>query len=58
MEQYKFITLKEMPQLKDKAAEWFQSKWGVPKEAYLDPNVCAVYTDKARKMGNSTNGSC
>ena len=36
MEQYKFITLKEMPQLKDKAAEWFQSKWGVPKEAYLE----------------------
>ena len=32
----KYITLREQPQLKDSAATWFNSKWGVPKEAYLE----------------------
>lgn len=36
MEEYRYITLKEMPELKEKAAFWFHSKWGVPKEAYLE----------------------
>ena len=36
MSDYKYITLKEMPSVKDKAAEWFHSKWGIPKEAYLE----------------------
>lgn len=25
-----------MPSIKDKASEWFHSKWSVPKEAYLE----------------------
>ena len=33
---YKYITLREQPEIKDRAAEWFHSKWGVPKEAYLE----------------------
>ncbi|MDO4559457.1 MAG: GNAT family N-acetyltransferase [bacterium] len=36
MEQYEFITLRKRPALKDMAATWFNSKWGVPKEAYLE----------------------
>lgn len=36
MGDYKFITLAEMPSVKDNAAEWFHSKWGIPKEAYLE----------------------
>ena len=32
----KYVSLAEMPSIKDKAAEWFHSKWGVPKEAYLE----------------------
>lgn len=36
MQEYKYITLREKPDLKNKAAEWFSSKWGVPKEAYLE----------------------
>ena len=32
----KYINLTEMPSLKDEAAEWFHSKWRVPKEAYLE----------------------
>ena len=36
MIEYKYITLREEPERKDMAAEWFHSKWGVPKEAYLE----------------------
>lgn len=36
MNRYSFITLRERPELKDTAAEWFNAKWGVPKEAYLE----------------------
>ena len=32
----KYINLTEMPSLKDEAAEWFHSKWRVPKEAYIE----------------------
>ncbi len=32
----KYITLREMPDLIEYAADWFHTKWGVPKEAYLD----------------------
>lgn len=32
---YQYITLREMPSVKEKAAEWFHSKWGVSKEAYF-----------------------
>lgn len=35
MESFKYITLREYPKLKEKAANWFSSKWGVPKEAYI-----------------------
>ena len=31
-----YIKLREMPAVKEKAAEWFHSKWGVSKEAYLE----------------------
>lgn len=36
MEQYKIISLREMPEIIDHAAEWFHGKWGVPKEAYFE----------------------
>ena len=32
---YAFVTLRDRPELMHAAAEWFHSKWGVPKEAYL-----------------------
>ena len=31
-----FVSLRESPEWKDRAAEWFHDKWGVPKEAYLE----------------------
>ena len=36
MRNYHFVDLKEIPSFKDEAAEWFHSKWKVPKEAYLE----------------------
>lgn len=35
MKEYKYISLRQEPQLKEKAAEWFHLKWGVPLEAYI-----------------------
>lgn len=36
MDDYRCVTLRERPDLMNGAAEWFHSKWGVPKEAYLE----------------------
>ena len=36
MKNYTFIKLRERPEWKQAAAEWFHSKWNVPIEAYLD----------------------
>ena len=33
---FQYITLRERPELKNKAAQWFHEKWGVPAEAYLE----------------------
>ena len=32
---YRFVTLRDVPDIMDSAADWFHSKWGVPKSAYL-----------------------
>ena len=31
-----YMTLRQQPELKDAAAQWFHSKWHVPVEAYLE----------------------
>lgn len=36
MNNYKYINLAEKPSIKDEAANWFHSKWNIPKEAYLE----------------------
>ncbi len=35
MKELRYIALRENPELMDTAAGWFNSKWGVPTEAYL-----------------------
>ena len=35
MKDYAFVSLRERPELLDRAADWFHDKWGVPQEAYL-----------------------
>ena len=36
MDKYRYIVLRDEPQLKDTAARWFHDKWNVPAEAYLE----------------------
>ena len=36
MEKCQYLTLREKPEWKNAAAEWFHSKWFVPTEAYLE----------------------
>mgnify|MGYP003294346524 CR=1 FL=1 len=36
MEAYRYITLRDKPELMELAADWFSSKWSVPKDAYLE----------------------
>ena len=36
MKTYRYLALKDAPEWKMPAAEWFNSKWGVPQEAYLE----------------------
>ena len=33
---YEIIRLIDRPELKDKAANWFHEKWGIPREAYAE----------------------
>ena len=49
MKQYQYIDLREKPELMDTAAAWFNSKWGVPKEAYLE--CMANYLSKETELG-------
>ena len=46
---YKYIDLRDNPNLKDKAATWFHEKWGVPKEAYLE--CMDAYLNKETEYG-------
>lgn len=36
MSEYKYVTLRERPDLKEQAANWFHDKWYIPAEAYLE----------------------
>ena len=36
MIQFTYITLKQRPELKEQAAQWFHHKWGVSQESYLE----------------------
>lgn len=49
MEKYAYINLRERPELKVTAAQWFHSKWGVPEEAYLE--CMEAYLNKETEYG-------
>lgn len=49
MDEYRYITLRQQPGLKDQAAEWFHAKWHVPKEAYL--SCMEEYLDHENEYG-------
>ena len=45
----KYITLRDEPELKDAAAAWFHSKWGVPEQAYID--CMTAYLNRETEYG-------
>ena len=49
MNDFKFITLRDKPELKLEAAKWFNSKWNVPTEAYLE--CMNAYLNKDTEYG-------
>ncbi len=47
--EYTYLILRDRPELKETAAEWFHQKWGVPTEAYL---ACMdAYLDRETEYG-------
>ena len=49
MEKYKYLTLRDIPEKKQEAAQWFHDKWGIPVESYL---VCMKqYLNKETEYG-------
>ncbi len=36
LNEYRYIDLREVPDLKEQAAKWFHDKWHIPEEAYLE----------------------
>ena len=42
MNELQYRTLREIPEKKDAAAQWFHEKWGIPEEAYLDSMHAAL----------------
>ncbi|MBQ2095122.1 MAG: GNAT family N-acetyltransferase [Firmicutes bacterium] len=44
-----YITLRDRPELMDAAADWFCSKWRVPKEAYVE--CMSAYLDRETEYG-------
>lgn len=46
MEQYQIVSLRQQPELRSRAAQWFHQKWGVPLAAYLESmDACLHGTD-------------
>ena len=48
-DRYKYITLRQRPELLKEAASWFHEKWGVPEEAYLE--CMESYLNKETEYG-------
>ena len=48
MKELQYITLREKPEMMNTAAAWFHSKWGVPKEAYLE--CMAAYLNQETEL--------
>lgn len=49
MQEFKIIKIKEKPEIKEKAAMWFHSKWGVQIEAYLESMDASLKNDPVQE---------
>lgn len=43
--EYEIIRIKDRPKLKERAAQWYHSKWGIPLEAYQESIEASLQTD-------------
>ena len=48
--EYTFITLRDRPELMNRAAAWFHEKWRVPQEAYLECMVQGIGEPEMTRM--------
>ena len=55
MKEYTYITLRQRPELKEKAAAWFHDKWKVSQEAYLE--CMEAYLNNETEYDNTTHHS-
>ena len=49
LQTYRYLSLRERPELLESTASWFHQKWGVPKEAYH--SCMAAYLDRETEYG-------
>ena len=49
LQEYRYLSLRESPELLESAATWFHEKWGVPKAAYC--NCMAAYLNRETEYG-------
>lgn len=49
MSEYRIVKISEKPEIKDKAANWFHEKWGVPLDAYLQSMEAAINGDPVQE---------
>jgi len=49
MPEYTYITLRQRPELKETAANWFHERWGIPARAYLE--CMTDYIDRRTENG-------
>lgn len=49
MSEYRIVKISEKPEIKDKAANWFHGKWGVPLDAYLQSMEAAINGDPVQE---------
>lgn len=49
MIEYNIIKLKDKPELKEEAANWFHDKWGVPLEAYIESMDASLSGDRIQE---------
>lgn len=49
MNKYRIVKITEEPSFKERAANWFHEKWGVPVEAYLESMEAALNGDPVQE---------
>jgi len=49
MSEYRFVKITEEPRIKERAANWFNEKWGIPVESYLQSMEAAINGDPVQE---------